>query len=52
MKAVVFWDATPCSLVDVTDDSEKRATSIFRVEVSFTLKRKASRFSEKWLSIF
>jgi hypothetical protein len=32
MKITVISDVTPYSLVDVTDVSEKRAASIFRVE--------------------
>lgn len=31
----VFWDVTPCNLVDGTNVSEERATSTFRVEVFF-----------------
>jgi hypothetical protein len=28
----VLWDITPCSLVELTDDSEEHNTSIFMVE--------------------
>jgi hypothetical protein len=30
---IVFWDVTPCNLVDARNVSEERATSTFRVEV-------------------
>jgi hypothetical protein len=31
LKITIFWDVTPCSLVEVTDASEERAASIFRI---------------------
>jgi hypothetical protein len=49
IKIVIFWNATPRSLVDV---SQERAASIFRAEASFTLKIEAVCFSEKSLSIY
>jgi hypothetical protein len=32
MKSIIFWDVTPCSLLDATDVSEEHITSIIRVE--------------------
>jgi hypothetical protein len=31
-KSTIFWNVTPCSVVEVTDLSEGRAVSIFKVE--------------------
>jgi hypothetical protein len=32
MKKAVFWDVTPCVEIVLTDVSEERIASIFRVE--------------------
>jgi hypothetical protein len=32
MKCIIFFDMTPCSPVEVTDVSDERTASIFRVE--------------------
>jgi hypothetical protein len=36
MKIAVFWDMTPCSLVDINVSGEL-AASIFRAEILFSL---------------
>jgi hypothetical protein len=30
---IIFWDVTPCSLVEAINVSEERIASIFRVQV-------------------
>jgi hypothetical protein len=34
VKNAVFWDVTPCRFCELTDVSEERVASIFRVEKS------------------
>jgi hypothetical protein len=33
IKIMVFWDVTPCSLIDTYQDLEDPAASIFRIEI-------------------
>jgi hypothetical protein len=33
MKRTLFWEVTPCTLLMLSDVSEERTNSIFRIEV-------------------